>query len=734
MTETGWNEMNNSRYRYIGKSAPRTDAYEKITGGALYPGDLSLPGMLHMKVLFAGRPHARIIKIGVQHALAVPGVFAVLTGADVPVNNFGLVFNDQPVLCDQVVRFEGDKVAIVLAESEAIADRARDLIEVVYEDLPPLTDPRQAMKPGSTRLHTEYADNILDHVRIRKGNIDEGLASADVIVESQYFLPMQEHAYLQPEAGMAYMDGEVVVVESAGQWAHHDQRQIARSLGIETERVRVVYRAIGGAFGGREDISVQIVLALAAFKTGRPVKIVWTRPESIRGHGKRHQMFITSRWGAMRDGRIVAADVDVISDAGAYAYTSTMVLGNTALTCTGVYNIPHIRVDAVAVYTNNVPGAAFRGFGSPQGCFSAEMQINKIAHRLDLDPVKIREINLLKPGDPMSSGTAVAEWVRLDELLFQCAERAGWQRAGRAWKKPEPSPCSNDLVKTGHGIALGMKNIGFSFGFPEGSSAVIVLSGEAEIEAVDVYFAGAECGQGIETAARQMAAEALSIPLEKVRVIGADTARSPESGSASASRMTMLGGNAILGAAREALESWNNEERPAKGVYTYHAPLTTNFDPKTGSSKPHVAYSPIAQAVEVKVNIETGEVRVPGVVSVVDTGQAINPALLNGQIDGAVIQGLGYSLMENFITQDGLIETVDLTTYLIPTVADIPEENEAILCQHPEAVGPWGARGIGETPLIAIAPAVAGGVHAATGIWFDTLPLTPQTVFLKIHD
>lgn len=196
----------------------------------------------------------------------------------------------------------------------------------------------------------------------------------------------------------------------------------------------------------------------------------------------------------------------------------------------------------------------------------------------------------------------------------------------------------------------------------------------------------------------------------------------------------MLGGNAILGAAREALESWNNEERPAKGVYTYHAPLTTNFDPKTGSSKPHVAYSPIAQAVEVKVNIETGEVRVPGVVSVVDTGQAINPALLNGQIDGAVIQGLGYSLMENFITQDGLIETVDLTTYLIPTVADIPEENEAILCQHPEAVGPWGARGIGETPLIAIAPAVAGGVHAATGIWFDTLPLTPQTVFLKIHD
>lgn len=720
-------------YQYIGKPIPRVDAYEKVTGRAIYPGDLSCPGMLQMKILFAGRPHARIVDIDLKKALALPGVVAILTAQDVPVNSYGLAFNDQPVLCDQVVRWEGDQVALVLAETEAIAAQARDLIQVEYEDLPVLTDPRQAMQPGAVRLHRDRDDNILEHIRIRRGDIVKGFADADVIVESNYYLPMQEHAYLQPEAGLAYMDGDVVVVESAGQWAHHDQRQIARSLGIETERVRVIYRAIGGAFGGREDISVQLVLALAALKTGRPVKIVWTRPESIRGHGKRHQVYITSRWGATKDGRLVAADVDVISDAGAYAFTSTMVLGHTALNCTGVYQIPNVRVDAYTVYTNNVPGAAFRGFGSPQGLFAAEMQMNKLAQALEMDPITIREINLLKPGDLLSTGTPLADSVHLDAMLVQCAQQAGWVKTSRGWRKP-PIPTSADSTrKTGFGIALGMKNIGFSFGYPEESTAEIVLHGGKEIDAVDLYFAGAECGQGLETVVCQMAAEALNVAIGKIRLIGADTGRSPESGSSSASRITMLGGNAIRGAAELAMQSWADEDRPATGRFTYHAPPTTNFDPQTGHAKPHVVFSPVAQGVEIWVDYETGEVRVPRVVTVVDSGQPINPNLLAGQIDGAVIQGLGYTLMENFITEQGYIQTPDLTTYLIPTVLDIPGVNEFSYCDHHEPIGPWGARGIGETALVSIAPAVAGGLHDATGYWFDRLPLTPQEVFLQLQ-
>lgn len=693
-----------------------------------------MPGMLHMKILFAGRPHAKIVQVDTRKAFALPGVVDILTGKDVPVNNFGLAINDQPVLCDEIVRFEGDQVAIVLAESEEIAAQARDLIEVTYEDLPALVDARTAMLPGAPALHADYPDNILDRIRIRRGDIDGALASADAVVESVYYLPMQEHAYLQPEAGLAYLDGNVVVIETGGQWAHHDQRQIARSLGIAESQVRVIYRAIGGAFGGREDISVQIVLALAALKTGRPVKVVWTRSESIRGHGKRHQMYITSRWGATKEGKIIAADVDVVADAGAYAYTTTMVLGHAALTCTGVYNIPNVRVDAYAVYTNNVPGAAFRGFGSPQGGFSAESQVNKLAEILQMDPVTIREINLLQPGELLSTGTPLSECIHMDELLKQCAEKSGWQKRDRQWIKPQTTAGSKPSIKTGFGIALGMKNIGFSFGYPEESTATIILRGNVEIESVDLLFAGAECGQGVQTVIQQMAAEALNVPIEIIHLVGTDTARSPESGSASASRLTLMGGNAVIGAAKAALQAWKNEERPATGTYTYRAPATSNYDPQTGYAKPHVVFSPIAQAVEITVDTETGEVKVPRVVSVVDSGQAINPNLLSGQIDGAVVQGLGYAVTEHFITQEGMIKTPDLTTYLIPTVLDIPELNEAYLCEHQEAIGPWGARGIGETPIIAIAPAITAGVHDAIGIWLDQLPLTPQVIFSRLHE
>jgi CO/xanthine dehydrogenase Mo-binding subunit len=719
--------------RTIGRSIPRTDALDKVTGRAAYPADLSRPGMLHMKILFAGRPHAKIVALDSSRAEAVPGVVAVLTAKDVPVNEYGLALADQPVLCGDVVRFEGDQVAIVVAETEDAATRARDLIEVVYEDLPVITDPRDAMQHGSYPIHADHPDNVLQRFLVRKGDVEQGFAQADVIVSGTYYLPMQEHAYLQPEAGLAYIDGEQIVVETAGQWAHHDQRQIAHALGLNPDQVRVVYRAIGGAFGGREDLSVQIVLALAALKTERPIKIVWNREESIRGHCKRHQMHIRARWGATREGKLIAAEVELIADAGAYAYTSTMVLGQAVLTCTGVYEIPNVSVDGYMVYTNNVPGGAFRGFGSPQGLFAAELQMDKLAEQLGIDPITIRERNLLTARGLLSVGTRLPSDLHLDRLLEVCAQAAGWSRTVAGWARPEPAIGGSPTRRRGTGLAIGFKNVGFSYGYPEEASATVELRGKGDIEEAIVYYAGAECGQGTHTAITQMAAEALNVPLGRIRLVTTDTARTPESGSASASRLTLMGGNAVVGAAEAALESWRDEDRPAVGTYTYHAPATQDYDPETGYSIPNFAYGTVAQTVEVEVDTETGKVMVPRVVSVVNVGKAINPRSIEGQVEGAVAQGLGYGLLENYIMRDGVSLTPSLSTYLLPTSVDMPSTIETHILELEEPTGPWGASGVGEHSLIAVPAALAAAVKDATGRWINRLPLTPPTVLEKLQ-
>ncbi|MDP2777456.1 MAG: molybdopterin-dependent oxidoreductase, partial [Anaerolineales bacterium] len=358
----------------VGKSYPRIDARGKVTGETLYSGDLAMIGMLHLKTLFAERPHARVKAIHIEKAQAANGVAAVYTARDVPINEYGLQIPDQPVLCGpgsskphtDIVRFIGDQVAVVIANSEAEADAALKLIEVEYEDLPLLIDPLTAMRPDAPLLHPDRGDtNVCVHYKIRKGNVDEAFAKADVIVESEYHTPVQEHAYLQPEAGLAYIDSEgLITVESGGQWTHADRETIAHALGLPNEKIRVIYPAIGGAFGGREDMSVQITLALAAMKLRRPVKTIWSRRESIIGHGKRHAVTLKAKWGASKEGKLVAAEIELIGDGGAYMYTSNKVLGNSAITSTGPYFIPNVKTDVYGVYTNNVPGAAFRGFGA----------------------------------------------------------------------------------------------------------------------------------------------------------------------------------------------------------------------------------------------------------------------------------------------------------------------------------------------------------------------------------
>jgi CO/xanthine dehydrogenase Mo-binding subunit len=719
----------------VGESFPRSDAVSKATGQAAYSGDLSMKGMLFMKILFAERPHAIVKAIDTAAAEAAPGVVAVYTAKDVPVNEYGLQIPDQPVLCGpgssiahaNRVRFVGDQVAVVVAESEALAKDALGLIKVDYEDLPILTDASEAMKPHAPLLHAELGDtNVCVRYKIRKGDTEAGFAQADVIVEAEYRAPGQEHAYLQPEAGLSYFDENgLLTVVCAGQWTHADRASIAHVLDLPEEQIRVVYPAIGGAFGGREDLSVQIVLALATLKLKRPVKIIWSRRESIIGHGKRHPVLLRAKWGATRDGLVVAAENELIGDGGAYMYTSNKVLGNAAITSTGPYYIPNVKTDVYGVYTNNVPGAAFRGFGAPQALFMAEGQMNKLAEKLGMDPVEFRLKNALRDGLTLGVGTPAPGPVSVPQVIEAAASKFGWQ-ANRA-----SSQTSGDLVR-GCGFAAGFKNVGFSFGYQENSWAKVEIQGDGSIEKVLVHHAGAEVGQGTHTVMAQMAAEVIGVPPNMVQVITSDSAKQGNPGSASASRMTFMAGNAIKGAAEAALKKWEGEDRPAVAEFTFLAPKTEHMDEETGHSTPNFSYAYSAEAVEVEVDTGTGQVRVIRVIVADDVGKAINPDLVVGQIEGAVIQAQGYAITEEMKTKDGRVLSDQLSTYLLPTVLDIPERVESVILEVPDPNGPWGARGLGEIPFLPLVPAIAAAIHDATGVWVDEFPFTPERVFTAL--
>jgi len=715
--------------KVVGQSLPRIDARGKVTGETPYSGDLSLPGMLHMKILFSGRPHAHVKRIDTNRAQAAPGVVAIYTANDIPVNEYGLQWQDQPVLCGpgsskegaDVVRFVGDQVAAIVAETEGQAAAARELIEVEYEDLPAVLDPEAAMLPNAPRVHEEIGDsNICVHYKIRKGDIQAGYDIADVVVEGEYRTPVQEHAYLQPEAGLAYIDEDGhITVKVGGQWTHVDREQIAHALGLPDEAVRVVYPAIGGAFGGREDMSVQIVLALAAQKLGRPVHIIWSRQESIIGHGKRHATVIRAKWGATREGKLVTAEIEMIGDAGAYMYTTNKVLGNSAITCIGPYFIPNVKSDVYGVYTNNLPGAAFRGFGAPQALYMAELQMDKLAEKLGIDPVEFRLKNALRDGLTLGVGTPAPGPVSVPEVIQAAADKFDW---------PNYKKQNNGHILRGHGFAAGFKNVGFSFGYQENCWARVELHGKSEIEEVVLLHASAEVGQGTHTVMVQMAAEAVGVPIEKVTLVSSDSATMGNSGSVSASRMTFMSGNSIRGAAEIALQKWKAEERPAIGEFKYLAPPTTPFDKETGHSMPNFSYAYSAQAAEVEVDTETGHVRVLRVVAADDLGKAINPDLVIGQIEGGVVQAQGYAMLEDYKIKDGQVLTDQLSTYLIPTIWDIPEKVESVIIEYPDPNGPWGARGVGELPFLPTAAAISAAVHDATGVWYDEFPLTPERI------
>ena len=719
----------------VGTSHIRIDALSKVTGMAQYPGDLVMSGMAHAKVLFARHPHARVLSIDTLEAAAVPGVLAIFTGADLPVNEYGLVLFDAPVLVtphslfegsgrertfDGTVRHEGEKIALVVAESESIAENARCLIKVAYEDLPLISTMQDALLPTSLQIHPHYPDNVMHHYKIRRGDIEAGFSQADIIITDTYFTGAQEHAYLQPEAGIAYIDQEGrVTVQVAGQWAHEDQEQIAHALGLAKDQVRVIYPAIGGAFGGREDMSVQIVLALAALKLKRPVKIVWSREESIIGHHKRHPVWARARLGAKKDGTLVAAEVEMLADAGPYAYTSTKVLGNATVMCVGPYSVPNVKIDSRAVVTNNIPSGAFRGFGAPQALFIAETQMNKLAAALRIDPVALRLKNALQEGSLTVNNSPIPPGCTITDVIQKCAFA------------PEVSSAGDGLYKAsryvvGHGFACGHKNIGFSFGAPEQCEATVELVGKEEIERAIVYHAGADCGQGAHTVLMQVAAEVLGIPFEKITLVASDTATSGSSGSASASRLTFMASHSIVGAAQAAIKKWCADERPAHAHFVYRPRATTPMHPETGECDPNITYGYVAQSADIVIDTETGQLHVLRLVCADDVGRAINPQQVVGQIEGGVVQGLGWTALENFVQRSSKVITTHLSTYLIPSVLDVPDVVQSILVENPDPHGAMGIRGMAEMPFLVVAPAVVAAIHDASGLWINEIPVTPE--------
>lgn len=748
--------------RAVGSSLPRIDAAAKVTGVARFPGDIDMAGQAWMKVVFAGFAHGRITAVDTRAAQAAPGVIAVLTAPDVPVNEYGLIMPDQPVLCGvgstpqaELVRWEADHVAVVVAETEAQAAAAAELVKIEYDPLPVITDPLAAMQPDAPILHPypfrfpygerDINSNVLHSYTLQQGDIEAGFAAADVVVEATYRTHAQEHAYLQPEAGLSFVrpDGRVEVI-CAGQWMHEEREQIAHALGVADDQVVVRHPAIGGAFGGREDISVQIILALAAIKTGRPVKIVWSREESIVGHHKRHPYILKAKWGATHEGKIVAAQMDVTSDAGAYAYTSTKVLGNALLACLGPYDIPNVLVNARTVYTNNCPSGAFRGFGGPQGHFAAESQVNKLAAALGIDPVTLRLRNIWREGTVIATRAVLPAGVTAAAVVEEAARRSRWL----AYAGDMPSMPGNHLgnsldaargtaaqgrVARGRGLACCFKNVGYSSGAPESAAAWVELHGTGQIERAVVGCVGADVGQGAHTAFIQIAAEVLQLDPAQIELHSDNTDIAGSSGSASASRMTFMAGNAIKGAAERALTEWQNEERPARADFVYHPRATTPYAPGTGESDPNITHGYCAQVAEVEVDLDTGHVTVTRLISVNDVGRAVNPQQVEGQIEGAVAQSVGWTLLENFVQKEGRTLTPHLSNYLIPGVLDVVQEIEPVILEIPDPQGPLGIRGMAEMPFIPTAPAIAAAIHDATGVWLDALPFTPPRVWAALH-
>lgn len=722
----------------IGKSEPRHDALDKVLGKAIFPADLVKPDMLRVKVVFAQRAHAKILNLDTSAAEKYPGVVAVLTHKDVPYNRFGLVEADQPVLCESKVRFFGDRVALVVAQTADAAEEAAHLVRVEYEDLPAVTDALSAMKNDAPLVHDERDSNVLEYVRIRRGDVDEAFKKCDVVLEGEFTTKWQEHAYLQPSAGISYYEDGKLVVETAGQWMHEDRRQIAAIFQLPEDQVVIRYAKIGGAFGGREDLNVAPLLALATWKLKRTTAMIWSRDEDIIAHHKRHPYTMRMKWGARRDGKILAIQNELFADGGAYASTSAEVLKGATLFSSGTYEVENVKSDGYVLYTNNIPCGAFRCFGGPQSQFAAESMVTRLASALDIEPVEMRRRNMYREGGIEPTHHPLPPGVGAIEVLERCELEARTRLGYGSLTMPQ-----SGYVKRGVGFASGIKNVGYSFGYPDRATATVELEGPGEIARAVLRIGAADVGQGAHLILRQICAETLHVPLARVEIVAEDTDKADNAGSASASRMTFMGGRATYDASVAALAAFAAESalRPsgdhgrirASATKTFAPPATTPIDPVTGEGKPNFCYGFTSQAVEVEVDTRTGQVHVLKIVSAHDVGKAINKQQVEGQIEGCLAQAVGYTLTENMICKDGKILTPYFSNYLLPTTLDMPTEVYPIILEKADPNGPYGARGVAEMPLAPFAAAVACAIYAATGAWVSDLPMTPEVVLKAIR-
>lgn len=742
-------------YTVVGEAKPRADAVAKVTGAAIYADDVNFPGMLWGATLRAGIPHARIKKIDTSRAKALPGVHAVLTHADVPGRkNHGLVTIDWPVLCYDKVRYVGDAVAVVAADTLDIAKEALKRIEVEYEPLPVVDTAEYAHQPDAPRVHDK--GNLLKHIKVAKGDVEQGFAESDVVIERTYHTASTEHAFLEPECSIGRVtdDGRYEVYVGS-QIAYQDREQVAAALGVPESQVRIIGTLIGGGFGGKEDIMGQIHVALLAKATGRPVKMLYTRHESLIAHPKRHATTITVKLGAKKDGRLMAAKAELYGDTGAYASLGEKVLTRATTHANGPYDVPHAKSDCFAMYTNNVPAGAFRGFGVTQSCYAVEMTIDELAEQLQIDPIELRRMNALRVGSVTNTGQVLTESVGLTECFDKVVEamKIDYERErnepfiyGRPWKIGGKNYA--------WGIAIGYKNTGLGGGANDCAGAEIEVYANGTTE---IRTSSAEIGQGLPGVLAAVVAEELGLPLERVNVFLSDTDLTPNGGPTTASRQTYVSGNAARHAAiqmrevmaqvaaehldaapdqlkfrdgrvqhngksasfAEVVEWMQAEGRATKLTYEYTAPATR---PLGQGGDMHVAFSYAAHAALVEVDTETGQVKVLKVIAAHDIGRAINPLALQGQIDGGIVMGIGNALTEEFPHEKGVPWAQWLARYKMPSIKHTPQIKSFIV-EHEVSSGPFGAKGVGEISSIPITPAITNAIYNAVGVRVRRLPV-----------
>jgi len=743
----------------VGESVRRVDGLPKVTGAFAYGSDLWHERMLWGATLRSPHPHARIARIDVAEALTSPGVLAVLTHEDVPgKKTYGLEFSDQPVLPWDRVLYAGQPVAIVAAETLELATRAAARVRVEYEVLEPVLDMERALDPGAPKLR-EWG-NVLRHVRIEHGDL---AAEPEVWVEGYYETAMQDQAALGPEAGLAIPaeDGGVDLIVST-QWLHVDRQQVAPALGLPEDRVRITLAGVGGAFGSREDLHMQIHACMLAMRTGRPVKMSYGRAESFLAHVHRHPSRVWLRTGATRDGRLVAVRGRILVDGGAFASSSTAVVANATTFLAGPYEVPNAYLEGTALYTNNPPCGAMRGFGAPQVCFAHEANMDKLAATLGMDPIELRLRNALSPGSVLPTGQVIRGSAPVRDVIERCrdlpmppAPEAAAMRDPITFPGGAGNVGRGEGLRRGVGFALGYKNVAYSEGFDDFHQARVTLFALAGEPVAEVHSAGVECGQGFSTIVTQVAREELGV--ERVALHAADTGVD-SAGSTSASRQTFMGGGAVQMACRAVAEEVVGRaiarlqpegelaladgmvladgvpvadlvdllDEPVVATRTFHHRATTGFDER-GQGDVHVLFGFGAQRAVVEVDEELGLVRVVQLASVLDAGRSLNPQGVEGQSEGGSAQGLGLALMEEIQLRDGAIANASFTDYLIPTTLDMPPVLTSVV-EDPEPGVPFGAKGIGEISTIVSTAAVVAAIRDATGRELNRAPVHPDDI------